>query len=530
MNKIELLKSERDGLKIKSEIHRFAKEGWESISEDDIQRLKWYGLFLRNPTPGFFMLRVRIPNGLSFSHQVIALSFISATFGNGVIDMTTRQQVQLRHLKIESIPKVFDLLEEAGLTSCQTGMDSVRNIMGCPIAGLNPKEKVDTYSLVKALNDHIVGNPEFSNLPRKFNITLSGCPDDCVHAETQDLALVPAVEKDGPVYGFNVLVGGKLGSGGYRIATPLDVFLPPEEVVEVCSALILLYRDHGSRDVRSKNRLAFLIEDWGEDKFRLALEERLGRSLAPAGTDLRGNEKSEHIGTYRQKQTSMNYVGMKIPVGRIQADKLQGLARLAEKYGNGEVRFSHSNSLVIPNVSDQKLGDMLEEALVKEFTYHPSSILKGLVSCVGIDYCNLAAIETKSMALKVAAQLEGKLPDTAPIKMHWSGCPAGCGNHQVADIGLLGKRMRRGNEVIEGVDIYMGGRTGIDPKLSVKIMEDVPCDQLAQVLEFVVPYHTREKMYPIKGKKYARRRDTPLLTKPQEQTETDALGETKTTH
>jgi ferredoxin-nitrite reductase len=528
MNKIELIKTEKDGLKIKSDIQCFAKEGWESISEEDIQRLKWYGLFLRNPTPGFFMLRVRIPNGFSFSHQVKALASIAQTFGNGVIDITTRQQVQLRHLKIENIPEVFHRLEEVGLTSSQTGMDNVRNIMGCPVAGLNPKEKVDAYSLVKALNEHILDNPDFSNLPRKFNITLSGCPDDCVHAETQDLALVPAVEEKGGnmAYGFNVLVGGKLGSGGYRIATPLNVFLCPEEVVEVCSALILLYRDHGSRDVRSKNRLAFLIEDWGEEKFRSALEERVGRSLTPAGADLRKNEKSEHIGAYRQKQALMNYVGLKVPVGRIHADKLQGLARLAEKYGNGELRFSHSNSLVIPNVPDQKLGDMLEEGLVKEFTYHPSSVLRGLVSCVGSDYCNLAAIETKSMALKVASQLQGKLPDTAPINMHWSGCPAACGNHLVADIGLLGKKMRRGSEVIEAVDIYMGGRTGIDPKLAVKVMEDVPCDQLAQVLEFVVPYHTREKMHPIKGKKYARRREAPRKS----QGECNSLNEIKASH
>ena len=528
MNKIELIKTEKDGLKIKSDIQRFAKEGWESISEDDIQRLKWYGLFLRNPTPGFFMLRVRIPSGFSFSHQVKALASIAQTFGNGVIDITTRQQVQLRHLKIENIPEVFHRLEEVGLTSSQTGMDNVRNIMGCPVAGLNPKEKVDAYSLVKALNEHIIGNPEFSNLPRKFNITLSSCPDDCVHAETQDLALVPAVEEKGGnmVYGFNVLVGGKLGSGGYRIATPLNVFLCPDEVVEVCSALILLYRDHGSRDVRSKNRLAFLIEDWGEEKFRSALEERVGRLLTPAGADLRKNEKSEHIGAYRQKQALMNYVGLKVPVGRIHADKLRGLARLAEKYGNGELRFSHSNSLVIPNVPDQKLGDMLEEGLVKEFTYHPSNVLRGLVSCVGSDYCNLAAIETKSMALKVASQLQGKLPDTAPINMHWSGCPAACGNHLVADIGLLGKKMRRGSEVIEAVDIYMGGRTGIDPKLAVKVMEDVPCDQLAQVLEFVVPYHTREKMHPIKGKKYSRRKEAPRKS----QGECNSLNETKASH
>ena len=223
----------------------------------------------------------------------------------------------------------------------------------------------------------------------------------------------------------------------------------------------------------------------------------------------------------------MNYVGLKIPVGRIQADKLKGLAQLSEKYGNEEIRFSHSNSLVIPNIPDNKLGDMLEERLVKEFSYNPSSVIRGLVSCVGSDYCNLAAIETKSMALKVAAQLEGKLPDTAPINMHWSGCPAGCGNHLVADIGLLGKKMRRGNEVIEAVDIYMGGRTGIDPKLSVKVMEDVPCDQLAEVLEFVVPYHTREKMHPIKGKKYSRRRVLPLPVQSKKQTENNMLEEIK---
>ena len=506
MNKIEILKSERDGLEIKDDIARFAKEGWESINEGDIQRLKWYGLFLRNPTPGFFMQRVRIPNGHCFSHQVKALCNIANNFGNGIIDITTRQQVQLRNLKIDDVPKIFEIQEEVGLTSIQTGLDNIRNIMGCPVAGLSPKEKVDAYSQVKALTEYISGNPEFSNLPRKFNIAITGCADDCVHAETQDLALVPAVQElaGNSVYGFNILVGGKLGSGGYRIASPLNVFVMPKDVVTICSAIIILFRDHGSREVRSKNRLAFLVDEWGEEKFRTALQEKLNAPLIPAGVDLRSNEKSEHIGVYRQKQASMNYVGLKIPVGRIHADKLESVARMAEKYGNGEIRFSHSSSLIIPNVPDQKLGDLLEEPLVKEFTYHPSSVMRGLVSCVGMDYCHLATIETKSRALQVAAELEGKLPDTAPITMHWSGCPASCGNHLVADIGLLGKKIKQGKEVVDAVDVYMGGRTGIDPKFAVKVMEDVPCDELAKVLEFVVPYHTREKMHPIKGKKYKR--------------------------
>ena len=514
MNKIEVIKTERDGLDIKEDINRFAKEGWESISDDDIQRLKWYGLFLRNPTPGFFMQRVRIPNGVSFSHQIKALCDISNKFGNGVIDVTTRQQLQLRHLKIDDVPEIFEIQESVALTSIQTGLDNIRNIMGCPVAGLSTKETVDAYSQVKALTEHISGNPEFSNLPRKFNIAITGCTDDCLHAETQDLALVPAEKEiDGaPVNGFNILVGGKLGSGGYRIATSLDVFITADEVVKVCSELILLYRDHGSRDLRSKNRLSFLIEEWGEEKFRAALQDKLSKPLLTSGIDLRGNEKSEHIGVYRQRQSSLNYVGLKIQVGRIHADKLRGIACLAEKYGNGEIRFSHSSSLIIPNVSDHKLGDLLEEPLVKEFTYHPSSVMRGLVSCVGIDYCHLATIETKQRALKVAKELEGKLPDTAPITMHWSGCPASCGNHLVADIGLLGKKMKYGGKVIDAVDVYMGGRTGIDSKLAVKVMEDVPCDDLAKVLASIVPYHTREKMHPIKGKKYKRNWNKPATS------------------
>jgi ferredoxin-nitrite reductase len=500
LNKIERLKLEKGGLDIKADIRRFAEEGWEVISEDDIQRLKWYGLFLRTPTPGYFMLRVRIPNGQTFSYQIKVLAQIAEGFGNGVIDLTTRQQLQIRHLKIENIPEVFELLEMSGLTSAQTGQDNVRNIMGCPVAGIHPGELLNASPHVMALTEHILTR-EFSNLPRKFNVAITGCPDNCVHTETQDLALVPArrEEKGESLLGFNVLAGGKLGSGGYRIASSLNVFVTPEEVLAVCSEVIKIFRDHGSRENRSQNRLAFLLDEWGVDRFRAEMEKRLQRSLTPAGDELRNAESSEHIGIYRQKQTSMNYVGLKIPVGRIMGKKLEQLAELAERYGNGEIRISPAQTLIITNVSDKNLGDLLEEPLLKELVYHPSSIMRGLVSCVGSDYCHLAAIETKSRALQVASKLEETLSETAPITMHWSGCPAGCGNHLVADIGLLGKRIKLKGEVVDAVDIFVGGRAGPDPKLAVKIMENVPCDTLPTVLEQVIPYHTRQKMHRKKG-------------------------------
>ncbi len=192
MNKIEAIKAERDGLTVREMLGHYAQAGWESIPEDDIQRLKWYGLFLRNPTPGFFMLRVRMPGGQTTSAQLRALADIALAYGNGVVDVTTRQQVQLRHLTIAHVPAVFAKLEEAGLTSMQTGMDSVRNVMTCPVAGLNPNELLDGTEIVRAINREVLGNPAYTNLPRKCNIAVTGCTDNCLHTETQDIALVPA--------------------------------------------------------------------------------------------------------------------------------------------------------------------------------------------------------------------------------------------------------------------------------------------------------------------------------------------------
>lgn len=507
MNKIEALKTERDGLDVREAINRYAREGWETIPEDDVQRLKWYGIFLRNPTPGFFMIRVRIPNGMTSSYQVRALATIAEKYGNGLIDLTTRQQVQLRQIRIESVPAVFEQLDAVGLTTMQTGMDNVRNIMGCPVAGLHPNEVLDASPVVKAFTDHVLGNREFTNLPRKFNVAITGCPDNCLHTETQDLALIPAVREVGEKkeVGFNVLAGGKLGSGGYRIASPLDVFVKPDEAVEVCAAIVLLYRDHGTRgELRTNNRLAFLLDEWGETRFRAELEARLGRGLTPAGTDARKTAVNEHAGIFRQKQPGLNYVGLKVAVGRIKAEALQGVAALAERYGTGEIRISPAQILILPNIPDRRLSGLLDEPLLRTLPYNASEVFKGLVSCVGNDYCNLAVIETKSRALVTADHLERALSGVKPITMNWSGCPAGCGNHLVADIGLLGKRVKVNGEVVDAVDVFVGGRSGPAAKLAVKVLEDVPCDKLPSVLEGLVPYHTREKMHKTRGKTVAR--------------------------
>ncbi|HEX2387131.1 MAG TPA: Rieske 2Fe-2S domain-containing protein, partial [Candidatus Binatia bacterium] len=462
----------------------YAREGWEAITDGDRERLKWAGVFFRRQTPGRFMMRLRIPNGITNAKQIRAIAEISEQFGKGFIDLTTRQQVQLRWFGIEDVPEIWRRLDGVGLVSLQTGMDNIRNVVGCPAAGLTPNELFDASGVAREFTEIFLGNKAYTNLPRKFNVTITGCKENCTHAESQDIALTPATKDiDGaPVRGFNVAVGGKMGSGGYRLASSLDLFVEPEAAAALLSHIVLIFRDHGLRESRTKARLAFLVEDWGSKKFRRELERRSDRPLHTAGEDARGLQRTDHVGIFRQKQRGLNYAGLAVPVGRVHTGQLAELARVAEIYGSGEIRITVGQNFILPNIPDAKIGKLTDEPLLKELRYDPSEIMRGLVSCTGIDYCHFALIETKGWALKTARALEAKLGKTQPLSMHWSGCPAGCGNHAAADIGLLGKNIRRNGEVAEAVDVFVGGATGGTPNPPIKIMEDVPCEDLPDVL------------------------------------------------
>ena len=496
MNKIEEYKREKDGLDIVQDVPRYAQDGWEAITEGDRERLKWAGVFFRRQTPGHFMMRLRIPNGISNAAQIRAMAEISREFGKGFADITTRQQIQLRWFRIEHVPEIWKCLEAVGLVSLQTGMDNIRNVVGCPVAGLTPNELFDASASVREFTKVFVGNKAYTNLPRKFNVTITGCKENCTHAESQDIALTPATKEieGSEVKGFNVAIGGKMGSGGYRMASPLDLFVRPEEAPEICSHVTLTFRDYGAREFRTKARLAFLIEAWGVEKFRRELERRVDRPLPQAGRDERFKKYTDHIGVLRQKQEGLNYVGLAVPVGRITSGQLFEVARLSELYGSGEIRITIDQNLIIPNIPDRMIGDLIGEPLLGELRYDPSEVMRGLVSCTGMDYCHFALIETKELALKTSHYLEQKLGNTKPIRIHWSGCPAGCGNHAVADIGLLGKNIRVNGDVIDAVDVFVGGRSGPDAQQGKKLLEDVPCDVLPQVLERLVPYLSRTEV------------------------------------
>src|SRR6266704_4969095 len=298
-NPIEEYKQSKDGnpLRIREDLPRFVNEGWETLTPSDKELLKWVGVFFRNPTPGKFMMRIRMPNGFATSEQLRAIAELSRRIGNGVLDITTRQQIELRGFTLDTVPAIWQKLRGVDLHSIQTGMDNVRNINGCALAGLTPGELFDASPVLFELDRVIVGsngNPEFVNLPRKFNVVVTGCTENCTHAESQDIALVPAIQRG--LKGFNILAGGKMGSGGFTIAAALNVFVEPHEAAEVTAEIVRIFRDHGPREARSQCRLAHLIADWGIEELRYVLCERLMRPLDEAGEDMRHRGRhADHI-------------------------------------------------------------------------------------------------------------------------------------------------------------------------------------------------------------------------------------------
>lgn len=487
LNKFEKLKAEKDGLALKAELEDFAKIGWEAMDATDREhRLKWLGIFFRPVTPGKFMMRLRLPNGIITSSQTRILAEIVQRYGDeGSADITTRQNLQLRGILIEDLPDIFHRLKEVGLTSVQSGMDNVRNITGSPVAGLDADELIDTRELAYQVQDMITncgeGNPQFSNLPRKFNIAIAGCRDNSVHAEINDIAFVPAYQ-DGNI-GFNVLVGGFFSAKRCEAAIPLNAWASPSDVVDLCKAILTVYRDRGPRANRQKSRLMWLIDELGLEQFRAQVEQELGRTLLPAAPkDEIIWDKRDHIGIYDQKQSGLKYVGLHVPVGRLAAADLFDLARIADVYGSGELRLTVEENVIIPNVPESRIESLVKEPLLERFSIDPAPLTRALVSCTGAKFCNFALIETKSRAVGMIKELEAELSVPKPVRIHWTGCPNSCGQPQVADIGLMGTKVRKNGKTLEGVDIYMGGTVGKDAHLGSCVQKSIPCEDLKPVL------------------------------------------------
>lgn len=495
MNPIERIKTEKLGLELLKELPQLAATPLEELSEDDKQRIKWLGLWYRKTSPPTLMTRIRIPGGVASIAQLRAIAGIARDFGRDLVDVTTRQQVQLRWFTFKEVPEIFDRLNAVGLSSLQTGMDSIRNAVTSSVAGLCADEVVDALPVVNAVSSWITndgaGNAAVANLPRKFNLHITGHKHD-LGACTNDIGMYPA-QKDGRL-GFNVLVGGAVGGKVPRLASELDVFVEPDGALGVVRGIIEVFNLHGPREERHKSRLKWLLAEWGEPKFRDELEKHLGHDLEPAGEDLRVHGKPRlPLGVQAQKQPGFVYIGAHVPVGRTTGTALDQLADLADEFGRGEARFTIEQNIILPFVPESRVTEVLEHPFFAAHDPFPSNIQEGVVSCTGIEFCPMAIIETKSRALEITHQLEAefmqKLPLITPLRMHWSGCQHACSSHHIGDFGLQGTKVKQDGAMVDAVDIFVGGKIGREARLAERVAERMPLTQLAaKIVELTREY------------------------------------------
>jgi ferredoxin-nitrite reductase len=496
LNSTELAKLEKDGLEVINDIPGLIEQGVAALTPADLDRLKWLGLYLQRPkVEGHFMLRVKVPGGILNTRQAYALAGIAEDYGRKVVDITTRHSMQFHWLRLEHLPQVFAKLDAAGLTTLQAAGDCPRNIIASPLAGIDPEEFIDTTQIVKEVNDYFHNNRDFSNLPRKFKIAISGGLYNSVHAELNDLAFIPAEKMiNGEVMkGFHVLVGGGL-SAQPQLAAELDLFLRPEDVLKVSAAVAVLFRDYGYREKRNHARLKFLVSDWGKQRFTKEILKISGPLLSRGKTATKGWNAGKFLGIHRQKQDGFNYFGLSIPAGRLSADGLRDIAAFADQFGNGALRTANSQDIIIPNIADEKLAAIyLHELYVSQQKLQNSSISHSVV-CTGKEFCPFAAVETKKLIGSITTYIDQQVSLEAPVRIHISGCPNSCGQPQIADFGLQGSVMVVDGKPREAFEIWVGGRLGPDGKLGTRLTGRVPVEKIHDTIVTLLRYYQENRL------------------------------------
>ena len=479
LNKNEENKRNDDGLNVRQRIiDIYSKYGFDSIDPADLRgRFRWYGLYTQR-RPGidggktavlepeelddrYFMLRVRIDGGQLSNDQLRVIGYVSRRYARGTADVTDRQNIQLHWIEIENVPDIWEALESVGLSTTEACGDTPRVILGCPLAGIDADEIVDGTKDIAAIGEKYIGDSAFSNLPRKFKTSISGCSAQCAIHEINDVAFVGVVNSRGEA-GYDLWVGGGLSTNP-MLGKRLGAFVRPGQVSEVWAGVTGLFRDYGYRRLRHRARIKFLVADWGAEKFREVLEkEYLGYALpdGPAPDAPRDGIR-DHVGVHRQRDGNY-YVGFAPTVGRLSADALDVIADLAARYGSGRVSTTTEQKMVILDVPPERTEELVAELDEAGLPARPSAFRRHTMACTGIEFCKLAIVETKARAADLISELERRLPGfDAPVTINVNGCPNSCARIQTADIGLKGSLVRGpdGHQV-EGFQVHLGGSLG----------------------------------------------------------------------
>lgn len=505
LNGVERFKRDDDGLNVRQRvIDRYAKTGFASIDPADLRgRLRWYGLYTQR-RPGieggrtatlepeeledeFFMLRVRITGGRLTTTQLRTIGELSRDFARNTADLTNRQNIQLHWVRIEDVPHIWQRLAEVDLLTTEACGDTPRNMLGCPVAGFAADEIIDGSGPLDSLRQ-FVGDPRFSNLPRKYKTAVSGCADHCTMHEINDTAFVGVVGPDGTP-GFDLWIGGGLSTNP-MFARRLGVFVRPEEVAELWVAVTSIFRDYGYRRSRGKARSKFLMADWGPERYREVLQTEYLKRALPDGPPPADSvsPRRDHVGVHSQCD-GRYFVGLAPTVGRMSGSTLIALADLAEEHGSDRVHTTIEQKLIVLNVEESKVDSLVESVEELGLTARPSTFRRQTMACSGIEFCKLAIVDTKDRATQVIAELEKRLPGfDHPITINVNGCPNSCVRIQTGDIGLRGQLVTRDDgSQVEGFQVQLGGGLSADVGFGRKVRglrhaaEDLP-DYLERLL------------------------------------------------
>jgi len=476
----ERLKLEKNPWAAWDEVRQFAREGRESVVPEWAEfYFKWWGVYTQGDGAGvtggvggvgkatqYFMMRIGLPNGLLTARQLHVIADITEKYARGVADITTRQNIQLHWLTIESLPEVVDALHGVGLSPKGACGDVVRNVTGCPLAGIDGHEVVDASPLAVEIAEKLTANPEFYNLPRKFKISVTGCPIWCSYPEINDVGLTPLKRvKDGKEeVGYSLRVGGGL-SAEPHLAVRLNAFVPQEKALDAVVAVCEIFREQDSlRESRTHARLKYLFmkHGWTAESMLAAVEEKLGYTFDPAEEGVVAEDVyRDHVGVHRQRQEGLSYVGATVLNGRLNPEQMHALAALSEEYGDGHLRATIGQNIVLVNLPNAKTHEVVEKIVALGLQVEPTVFYRGAVACTGTEFCKLAIAETKGFAKWLVGEMEERLPEfDQQLRLHVTGCTNSCGQSWIADIGLEGKKLKKDGKLVDAFYFCVGGAVG----------------------------------------------------------------------
>ncbi|CEG08042.1 Sulfite reductase [ferredoxin] [Afipia felis] len=474
----------------------------EAPKPPDNFRWRYYGIFYVAPTQSSYMCRLRIPNGTLKHWQFAGVADLAENFGGPYAHVTTRANLQLREIEPKNAINVIEGLQDLGLCSRGSGADNIRNVTGTSTAGIDSQELLDTRPYAKAWHFHILNDRSLYGLPRKFNVAFDGAGRIATLEETNDIAFQAVEVREGfsvdPGIYFRLGLGGITGHKDF--ARDTGVILQPHEAIGVADAILRVFIENGDRTNRNKARLKYVLDAWGFEKFLAAVEENLNRKLvrvpANAIAPRPAYDRLAHIGVHAQKQSGLNWIGVALKLGRLSPDQMRGLARIAADYGDGDIRLTVWQNLLISGIADTDVATVTAAIEALGLAVTASALRAGLIACTGATGCRFAAAHTKENAEEIAAWCDERVPLSTPVNIHLTGCHHSCAQHYIGDIGLIGARVpvNDDGDTVEGYHLLVGGGLGTDATIARELFQNVKAEDAPRTVERVLKAYVTNRV------------------------------------